>query len=396
MHPRTSRSQRICTLAGLAATLAIVLAACRTERTAPPSNIQDTATRATPPDSASGSTGSDASDTREGEPCTASGWSGTDSLLATLHWESSPANPGLAEIQAATERLVGVLRDLRGRTRCSIDQDLSIHSDFEDSLAARIRLYREVLGTPSAGGGKWASTTAPAIDVDSSIRSILPATAPSPFASTARFHFQGGVPFLHKVLSENGDAFRDPEGRPETRLATTSNTASNGLLAILRTIPGMRMEVRFGGPLDEYESGRFGVAGIGSLEHLPIRTARAWLLSESGPVAARVVSVRHDLFRRQICGPDEPEAVFGIPGPMDKEILGVFLTQDGAAPPKLVVQRKGRLTLFDFDGDGITEVAGVEEKFQGLTNDTLSNVTWFLNDNGTWRAIDAVRTADCT
>ncbi|MBK9576724.1 MAG: hypothetical protein IPO40_06605 [Fibrobacteres bacterium] len=384
----------------LAAILLLSLAACRgrNEPDATP-GAADSALRPAPVDTVSAvsaTTAYEPGDHSGIEECTEPRWSGTDSVLATLHWSNPGRSPDLGEILRRSEELVSAKMRISQRTGCRPHSTLSLAIPFEDSLVASIRSYGSLLAAPSPSTSTWPSQTDSAPYVDSSMVAGLPKVAPSKTIGGRAHFFLGGFPLLSKELSEQGAAHTDLDGKPEFRYSTTLNAAANRLVVAMRAIPGTRLDVRHGPSLDTYESGSFGVGQIGSLDHVATTMVRAWFLTRSGPVPARVVSVRHKLFQQDLCVSHLPRAVFASASAPGDDILGIYIPQDGKAPARCQVVRSGKLTTIDLDGDGIPEYAAVVEPFEAIAGDMLDRAAWFVNEGGTWKPIDAGSHEDCT
>lgn len=338
-------------------------------------------------------------DTVEQTPQDSASW------IQSLRWPEHSGEPDLSEIISRSIRLVEVKRrldDLARAARNTADQDGSgpdsssaVNIPFEDSLSAWIREYRAFLAQPSSNL-PWPGRVESTLYVPSGLDNALPKVSASKFLEGRSVFLVGGAPFLDKVLAEEGTAFLDLDGKPEFRYATTHNRAASHLVAAMRAIPGTRMDVRSGPPLDDYESGPYGVGGIGSLDHVATTPIRAWFLTKSGPVPARVVSVGHKLFEPGFCGSHLPHAVFASATLPGDEIFGVYFPRDGIAPRRSIVTRKGKLATVDLDGDGIPEYAAVVESFTGVADDELNKAAWFVNVGGTWKPIDAGSHEDCT
>lgn len=329
----------------------------------------------------------------------------TNSLAGDLRWPDPSGNPELAEILRRSARLVEFKRRLddsarahraeSGQEGAETAPSSTSRIAFEDSLVAWIHRYGANLAQPAAAGS-WPALADQPIEVPAGMASQLPKVAPSRFFESRRAFFLGGAPLLAKELEEDGRAFVDPQGKPEVRFSTSLDHSTGRLLQALRAIPGAGFELRPGPPLDDYESGPYGVGGMGSLDHVAKNRIQAWFLTASGAIPARVVSVRHNLFEPGICGSNLPRAVFASAAEPGEDIFGIFLPQDGVPPPRSVVVRNGHLTTVDLDGDGIPELAGVTEPFQGVASDELDRAVWFANLGGIWKPIDAGSHEDCT
>ncbi|MBK8801918.1 MAG: hypothetical protein IPN71_07655 [Fibrobacteres bacterium] len=383
-----------CLLASCA--LFLLANSCRDrDGAAPPSPLPDTSARGIVPESRSlADRAPDPFSDEESDSCQRPVPANADSLIGTLSWPRSNPAPDLARILERSAQVIDIQRRINNQAGCHSGKPLSLRIPFEDSLLAWIHLYASRLAIPDLAT-PWPRQALQDFHPDSATLAALPIVPPSKFVGGKAVFLLGGT-FLSKQLTEEGTAYSDLAGRREFRHSTRLDAASRQLVSVLRAIPGTSLRISYGPPLADYESGPFGIGGIGSLEHTANTTVRAWFLTSTGPVEARVVSVRQKLFEQDICISHAPEAVFGSKELPGDDIVAVYLPQDGLAPPRFSVAKSGKLTTLDFDGDGIPEFAAVVEPFEGIAGDQLVRAAWFVNELGVWHAIDAGSHEDCT
>jgi hypothetical protein len=109
------------------------------------------------------------------------------------------------------------------------------------------------------------------------------------------------------------------------------------------------------------------------------------------------VSVTHKLVPEGLgCVSDLPEIVFACATIPAKEVLGVYIPYDSGKPVSCVVSRNQHLWTADLNNDGIPELAGVLDTFEGIASDTMARIIWYANVNGVWKLIDQAEELDCT
>ncbi len=235
---------------------------------------------------------------------------------------------------------------------------------------------------------------------DQSFR-VLPKTEKSNLFSQGDFFFLGGAPFLTKRSQSDTAVFVDSQGNPETRFESSLTENGNYLLSSIyhSTNAAIPTKVTFGPPLNSYDSGPQDVNGVGSLIHTFVTRIPAFFLTEKGLVPAHLITITVKLVAEDLgCVSDQPHIEFACTNDMEAEaILGVYIPykSQSATSCKITRQNHSQWTA-DVNGDGIADIACVSDMFEGIVGDTLAEVLWFINVNGSWQIIDWGKELDCT
>ena len=98
------------------------------------------------------------------------------------------------------------------------------------------------------------------------------------------------------------------------------------------------------------------------------------------------------------CVSDQPRIEFACATSLESEdILAVYIPYQGDSKVSFTVNNpNSTVWTADLNGDGIADIACVSATFEGISSDTLAEVLWFVNIQGTWQIIDWGQDLDCT
>ncbi|MGC3945669.1 MAG: hypothetical protein QM762_14305 [Chryseolinea sp.] len=227
----------------------------------------------------------------------------------------------------------------------------------------------------------------------------LPKAEASNYLSDGKFFFMGGAPFIQEVMTDDGTPFTSPGGKPEKHYTSMLSENGNYFFNSLYHFRSTPVKLDFGPPLRSYEMGPQEVNGVGTLIHRFVSPVPVSFLTEEGIVPARLLSVEVKLVYENLgCVSDQPFYTFACDKNLDPmTILGAFVSYSSSAIGGLKVVRHSPGTwTADLNGDGIADIGCVSGAFEGIASDTMAEVLWFVNNNGTWQVLDYAAELDCT
>jgi hypothetical protein len=227
---------------------------------------------------------------------------------------------------------------------------------------------------------------------------VLPPVGDSKLLAHGNFFFLGGAPFISKIRKDDIDVFTDAKGNPETHFTiATENT--DYLLTSMYHFKNVKFNITFGPPLNSYDFGPQEVNGIGSLIHTFDERIPVFFLTKTGLIQGHFTSIKMKLVPEYLgCVADLPEPEFVCSKNLsENDILGIYIPYDTTPITTCNVTQQDYVWTADLNGDGIADVAAVSSNsFGEASGDTLSEMLWFVNINGTWKIIDWGHELDCT
>jgi hypothetical protein len=280
-------------------------------------------------------------------------------------------------------------------------KDSAIFTPYESQAYQAILAYKQSMasGVPLQGPCPDLLDLTRMVDSGDSSFNVLPEAGRSKFLAGGKFFFLGGWPFIYKLEQEANTVFADPQGNPETRFESSITENANFLLTSIGHFKKERMNVSFGAPLGSYDSGPQEVHGIGSLRHEFAKRIPVFFLTENGVVPAHLIAVTVKIVPENLgCVSDQPSVEFACSRSLEaNDILGVYIPYLSPPPTSFIVRRQNNIVwTADMNGDGIAEIACVSGTFEGISDDTMADVLWFVNVDGTWKIIDWGQELDCT
>lgn len=290
---------------------------------------------------------------------------------------------------------------LRGTQDLVDPKDSAIFTPYESQAYQAILAYKQSMasGAPLQGSCPDLLDLTRTVDSGDSSFHVLPEAGRSKFLSEGKFFFLGGWPFIHKREQEANTVFEDRQGNPEIRFESSITENANYLLTSIGHFKKDRMNVSFGAPLGSYDSGPQEVHGIGSLRHEFVNRIPVFFLTGNGVVPAHLVAVTVKIVPENLgCVSDQPNIEFACSRSLEaNDILAVYIPYLSAPPTSFTVSRQNNIVwTADMNGDGIAEIACVSGTFEGISDDTMADVLWFVNVDGTWKIIDWGQELDCT
>jgi len=120
-------------------------------------------------------------------------------------------------------------------------------------------------------------------------------------------------------------------------------------------------------------------------------------LTEKGIVPAQLVSITVQLIPTYNCSSDKPVVEFACKQPIEaNDILAIWIPAATTPPATCTITHSDNVWTADLDGDGIPDMAALNETFNGASADNMNLAYWYLNVDGTWEIIDRSREVDCT
>ena len=292
------------------------------------------------------------------------------------------------------------IENVRGTKELTKRKDSLLFLPYENRAHQAILAYKQLMSADppalSFNGGLLQLSRIP-LPGDSSF-SVLPKAGKSAFLAHGNFFFLGGAPFIHKLQPEDKTVYTDAQGNAETRFNSDVPENTMYLLNAIYHLKKEPLNISFGGPLQSYDSGPQDIKGIGSLVHEFTNRVPVFFLTESGVVPASLVSVTLKLVAERMgCVSDQPLITFACPQIVDeKDILGIYIPYNGETVGFNITRHGSNVWTADLNNDGIADLACVSDTFQGISNDKMAELLWFVNINGTWKIIDWAEELDCT
>lgn len=234
-----------------------------------------------------------------------------------------------------------------------------------------------------------------------STASILTVVKSSTLLTHGNFFFFGGRPFISKSEPDDNSIYTDPQGKPETRFTSQLNENANYLMTSLYHFKRPQISITFGQAStsnDGYH--RVNIRGIRSIIHTFKQRVPVFFLTDDGLVPASLISCTIKIGPEGVgCESDQPSMEFACPKNLEADdILAVYIPFDEKSVIKscAVSHPNNKLWTADLDNDGTPDIACVAGLFVGGISDTMAEVLWFVNINGTWKIIDEAHDLDCT
>lgn len=228
---------------------------------------------------------------------------------------------------------------------------------------------------------------------------ILPPAGASQLLADGNFFFLGGRPFIYKLHPEEKAIYTAPDGKPETRFECSVTENTNFLLKSIYHARQPRLTLTFGPPLRSYDSGPQEVNGIGSLIHEFTNRIPVYFLTVNGAVPAHLISITLKIIPENLgCVSDQPRIEFACSTSLEAEdILAIYIPYQGSSNISFKPRNPdSAVWTADLNGDSIADIACVSATFEGISSDTLAEVLWFVNIQGSWQIIDWGQDLDCT
>lgn len=290
---------------------------------------------------------------------------------------------------------------IRGTQEVSDLQDSLVFAPYEVKAYEAILAYKKMMlsGTALREPCPKLIQLNRVTDPSDSSSTALPPTGVSQLLADGNFFFLGGRPFIYKMSPEDNAVYTSPDGKPETRFECSVTENTNFLLKSIYHARHPRMNIAFGPPLGSYDSGPQEVNGIGSLIHEFTNRIPVYFLTAKGAVPAHLISISLKIVPENLgCVSDQPHIEFACAASLESDdILAVYIPyQAGQNVTCMVNNSNSSVWTADLNGDSIADIACVSATFEGISSDTLAEVLWFVNIQGTWQIIDGGQDLDCT
>jgi hypothetical protein len=230
----------------------------------------------------------------------------------------------------------------------------------------------------------------------------LSAPGKNSFFNSAKFFFLGGAPFIKKVIGYDSitgqeQTFTDSKGKPEFHFQVFTEN-SDFLLKSIMYFKKPKVEVIFGGPIPAYDGPADEVNGIGSIVHQFNENIPVIFLTENGLISARLIYCDLAMTQQSSCYSSYPRIVFACNDLIeDTDILAVYIPYDNVMPSTCNVTREHQwLWTADLNGDNTADLACAIGTMDGISDDFLVEVLWFVNVDGEWKIIDYGSEPSCT
>ncbi len=234
---------------------------------------------------------------------------------------------------------------------------------------------------------------------DDSSFHVLPAAGASQLLADGNFFFLGGRPFIYKLSPEDNAVYTSPDGKPETRFECSVTENTNFLFKSIYHVRQPKTAIRFGGPLMSYKSGPQEVNSVGSIIHEFTDRIPVYFLTVNGAVPAYIISITAKIVPESLgCVSDQHRIDFACAASLEAEdILAVYIPYGTDGKVSFSVKNpNNNVWTADLNGDTIADIACVSATSEGISSDTLAEVLWFVNIQGTWQIIDWGLDLDCT
>jgi hypothetical protein len=241
------------------------------------------------------------------------------------------------------------------------------------------------------------------VEEEDSTSAILPSTGNSSFLSQGKFFFMGGAPFVSQVEVYNPQTYhtevlRDEHGNPELRFQFLGTENIDFIFKSIYHFKKPDIRISFGPPVeayDTYDGAPDEVKGIGSIIHSFKDRVPVFFITENGMLPAQIIHYQVAFTTQYRCRSDYPKLVMACAANIQpNDILGVFIPFDNVNAPTCTISRNGKwLWTADLDGDNIPEIACVKAT---MGSESLIEVLWLVNINGTWKIIDYGSEPECT
>jgi len=288
-----------------------------------------------------------------------------------------------------------------------IEDSLEMAGSTDTLITApyKARAYKAILAYKKRiEAGLPAQTNVPSLlqlnripEIRDSTANILPQAGNSTLLADGNFFFVGGAPFISAMTSEDNTTYASPTGKPELRFTTSIPENTNFILThCFRRKEAVK--ISFGPPLSSYDLGPHDIHGIGSIRHEFVNHIPVIFLTPHGPVPARIVSIKTNLFPNELpCVSDQPFVEFACFQYLNEvDILAIYMPESTTAVGEYNIDRPDRsVWTADLNNDGIADIACVSGTSGGASG-IISAVLWFANIRGTWKIIDAGIEPDCT
>lgn len=290
---------------------------------------------------------------------------------------------------------------LRGTLELSDLQDSLVFAPFETKAYEAILAYKKSMqaGTvPREACPELIQLNRVTGANDSSVYALPPAGA-SQLLADGNFFFLGGRPFIYKLSPEDHAVYTSPDGKPETRFECLYTENTSYLLKSIYSVRQPKTTIAFGPPLRSYDSGPQEVNGIGTIIHEFTSRIPVYFLTTKGAVPAHLISITVKIVPESLgCVSDQPRIEFACAASLEAEdILAVYIPYQADSKVSFTVNNpNSTVWTADLNGDSIADIACVSATFEGISSDTLAEVLWFVNIQGTWQIIDWGQDLDCT
>jgi hypothetical protein len=237
------------------------------------------------------------------------------------------------------------------------------------------------------------------VNAEDSSENYLPEPGESALLANGNYFVLGGAPFINGIQSDEGAAFESPEGKPEMRFETSVTENANYIFNFLLHMKTLPMTISYGPPLQMYDGWSRDVNGAGAIIHTFNERVPVYFLTTKGALPAELISVTVKLDAEGLgCVSDQPRMIFACHENIsDQDILAVYIPENDQQ--KITFKYKihnNALWTGDLNGDGVDDLACISSSFEGVADDSMAELLWFVNVNGEWKIIDYAQMLDCT
>lgn len=280
-----------------------------------------------------------------------------------------------------------------GRPQGFTHEDSVLFAPYMDDAYNAIFEYsnqmKAGLKTGKVPSHRWENALRPEDESHNLLRSST-----STILAKADFAFVGGAPFV----SQLSDLYKSPEiGNPETHFQVQIPENASFLFGYVYQFHPTPIETSYGGPLSSYDGPEQEVKGIGSILHKLTNRIPVWFLTSEGPVAGSIVSVWMKLGYEYGCISNNPSYTLAASKDIAPEkIFGIFFSNEMSLTNAKNMEVSSSLWEYDLDGDGQADIARINSRFEGASDDNMAQAIWYMRVNDKWVVLDYAAEPDCT